>query len=278
VSAAESGNRLTLLNALEWLRKPGVVFAALGALALAACSAGADLGSSGLASSPPQTEAGDVQKARFNPFAEPDDAAAGRRQVIKNPTLAQVLQPGPLEEIAIGRADAPVTVIKYISPTCPFCRQWQQVVFPEFKRTYVDTGKVRLVLREFPIGHQSGAATIAIRCAAPGRRIALYTDLLNNQARWVSQEVRREPIFRIARTHGVTRQQFDACYANKQMIAGLKAVKDRGRTLGIIGTPNFFINNTLEKRVLRMKDLRAAIDPLLSAPRPGRTARVGDAG
>ncbi|MEO1720738.1 MAG: thioredoxin domain-containing protein, partial [Pseudomonadota bacterium] len=197
----------------------------------------------------------------FNPFAEDGDATlGGPRVVIKNPTLAQVLQPGPLDEIALGSKSAPVTVIKYFSPTCPFCRQFQRKVFPQFKRTYIDTGRVRFIMREFPIGFQSGAATIAIRCAPANRRVGLYEALLNNQARWVSQDVRREPIFNIARMHGVTRTAFDACFSDKTLVADLKTVKDRGRTLGIIGTPNFFINNTLHKRVLSMNDFRTLID------------------
>ncbi|MEL6291727.1 MAG: thioredoxin domain-containing protein [Pseudomonadota bacterium] len=209
----------------------------------------------------------------FNPFRDESQTTRPQRVVIEKPTLAEVLQPGPLDEITVGRADAPVTVIKYVSPTCPFCRVWQRKVFPPFKKRYLDTGKVRLVLREFPIGFQSGAATIAIRCARPNRRVALYTALLNQQARWVSQDVRREPIFKIAKRFGVTRSEFDACYQDKALIAGLKAVKDRGRTLGIIGTPNFFVNERREKRVLIMADLEKLIEPLLAGGAVARAAQ-----
>ncbi len=64
---------------------------------------------------------------------------------------------------------------------------------------------------------------------------------MEQQASWVSQEVRLDPIFAVAKQVGMTRPQFDACYKNQAMIEGLKWVKDRGRTLGIIGTPNFFV-------------------------------------
>ncbi|MEO1693872.1 MAG: thioredoxin domain-containing protein [Pseudomonadota bacterium] len=200
----------------------------------------------------------------FNPFAADDGRIPGARVVIENPTLAQVLKPGPLKEMALGRTNAPVTVIKYASPTCPFCRRFDAKTFPMFKRAYIDTGKVRYIVREFPIGFQSGAATIAIRCAPENQRLKLYSALLRNQARWVSQEVRRDPIFQIARKFGVSRQKFDACFADQKLIADLKVVKDRGRTLGIIGTPNFFVNEKLEKRVLTMDDFRALIDPLVA--------------
>jgi protein-disulfide isomerase len=202
------------------------------------------------------------------------DPTAGARQIIQNPTLAEVLTPGPdLPEMALGRADAPVTIIQYASLTCPHCRAFHRDVFPEFKREYIDTGKVRYVLREFPIGKTSGTATIALRCAAPDKYFVLYGKFLEQQPSWVSQDVRLDPIFAVAQQVGVTRPEFDRCLQNQAMIDGLKRVKDRGRTLGIIGTPNFFIQNQLVKSTLTMAEIRSKVDPLLS----GRPAATADA-
>jgi protein-disulfide isomerase len=199
-------------------------------------------------------------KETFDPFRERSAMAQGGREVMANPTLAEVLQPGPLPEISIGRPDAPVTVIKYMSLTCPYCRQFQATTFPQLKRELIDTGKVRFILREFPIGFQSGLATIALRCAAPDKQFALYEKFLAQQGAWASQDVRPDPIAKVAAQSGVTREQFDACRQDQRLIEGLKAIKERGRTLGIVGTPNFFINNRLIKSVLTIEQLRAAID------------------
>lgn len=196
----------------------------------------------------------------FNPFVENDAATSGRRVVIENPTVAQVMQPGALPERSLGRADAPVTVVKYASMTCPYCRQFHIKTFPQLKKRYIDTGRVRFILREFPIGFQSGAATIALRCVTPERYFATYEALMLNQSQWISQAVRREPIWKIVRKFGLTRAQFDACYQDKALIANLNAVKERGRTLGVIGTPNFFINGKLHKRVLTMTDFDQAVN------------------
>ena len=196
---------------------------------------------------------------KFNPFGDNDDGAAGRRLVIENPTMAQVMEAGPLPERSIGRADAPITVIKYASMTCPYCRQFQAETFPDLKKRYIDTGKIRFILREFPIGFQSGAATIALRCVAPEKYLETYAALMRSQPQWVSQEVRREPIWNVVKKFGLTRQAFDACYEDKALLADLNAVKERGRTLGVIGTPNFFINNKLYKRVLTMTDFDRAV-------------------
>ena len=94
--------------------------------------------------------------------------------MIQNPSLAEVMRPGPLPEFSIGREDAPVTIIQYASLTCPFCKRFQAEVYPVLKRDYIDTGKVRYMIREFPIGKTSGMATIALRCA-PMTRISIST-------------------------------------------------------------------------------------------------------
>ena len=200
-------------------------------------------------------------------FGQIPDGTSGGRQVIENPTEADIMAPGTLPEMSLGRPDAPVTIIKYASLTCPHCRVFHRDVFPELKRTYIDTGKVRFILREFPIGLQSGTATVAWRCAPADKHFELYGKFLEQQARWVSQEVRRDPIFEVAKQVGMTRDQFDACYENQAMIDGLKWVKDRGRQLGIIGTPNFFVAGKLVKETLTMSGIRERIDPLLSGQR-----------
>jgi protein-disulfide isomerase len=200
----------------------------------------------------------------FNPFGTNDGPAPGGREVIEQPTMADVLLAGTLPEMSWGRADAPVTIVEYASLTCPHCRKFHLEVFPELKRTYIDTGKVRFILREFPIGKTSGTATIALRCALPEKYLDLFGKYLTQQTAWVSQEVRHDAIFAVAQQVGMTRTQFDACLQNQGMIDGLKWVKERGRKLGIIGTPNFFIGNKLVKSTLGMKEIRDAVEPLLA--------------
>ncbi|HEU4379008.1 MAG TPA: DsbA family protein [Hyphomicrobiaceae bacterium] len=205
----------------------------------------------------------------FNPFSE-GPATVGAREVLQNPSMAEVMKVGTLPDMALGRADAPVTIIKYASMTCPYCRRFQLEAFPVLKKDYIDTGKVRFIIREFPIGKQSGLATVALRCAAPDKYFALYDKLMAQQTSWVSQEVRPDPIFKVAAQVGMTRAEFDSCRENRGMIAGLNWVKDRGRTLGVIGTPNFFIQGKLVKSVIGIKEIREMVDPILA----GRVAEA----
>lgn len=197
-------------------------------------------------------------------FGTVPDPTEGRRKVIENPTVADVMQVGPLPDISLGRADAPVTIVQYASLTCPHCRAFHDRTFPELKRQFIDKGKVRYILREFPIGKQSGQATVALRCAKPEKYFDLYGKFMMQQAAWVSQEVRLDPIFAVAKQVGMTRAEFDACYQNQAMIEGLKWVKERGRTLGIIGTPNFFIDGQLIKKELTLDEIRALVEARLA--------------
>jgi protein-disulfide isomerase len=165
-------------------------------------------------------------------------------------------------------------MVKYMSLTCPHCRRFMAETFPTLKREYIDTGKVRFVIREFPIGKTSGNATIALRCAPMSQYLTLYRKFLEQQSAWVSQEVRPEAVLKVAAQVGMTREQYDTCIKNQPMIEGLKWVKERGRELGVIGTPNFFIGNRLVKSVLGMPEIRAIIDPML-AGRGEAAARAG---
>jgi protein-disulfide isomerase len=256
---------LIAAGALKALR--GVAVGAAIAVLAGACSGAAIIEPSSLQASSGSgfSTSSTADNPTFNPFADASSTASGGREVIANPSIAEIMKPASdLPEIAIGRDDAPVTIIKYESLTCPFCRKFQADVFPVLKREYIDTGKVRFILREFPIGMQSGAATIAMRCAPAEKRFALYDKFMAQQAAWVSQEVRRDPIFKIASQVGMNRADFDACYENRSMIAALNQIKERGRTLGVIGTPNFFVQGKLIKGTLDMAKIRELVDPMLA--------------
>ncbi|KAB2850096.1 MAG: thioredoxin domain-containing protein [Hyphomicrobiaceae bacterium] len=190
---------------------------------------------------------------------------------IEKPTLADIAKPGPLPERFLGRRDAPVTIYYYASLTCPYCRAFHAKGLPELKRLYIDKGKVRLVVREFPIGKSAGTATIALRCAEEGKYFRLLDRYLAEQGSWVSQEVRHDAILAVAKKEGMTEQAYNSCLANQSMINGLKAVKERGRQLGVIGTPSFFVEETRLKPNPSLEDMKAAIDAALA--RKGTVAK-----
>ena len=180
------------------------------------------------------------------------------------PLKEQMLEPGPLGEREYGSRNAPVTIIEYASLTCPHCRNYHRNVFPKVKRQYIDTGKVHYIIREFPIGRSAGNAAIATRCVPENKYLGLTEAYLSRQGQWVSQDVRLDKIYAVAKSSGLSRAEFDKCLANQSIIDGIKEVKQRGRKYGVIGTPTLFINGQKAQGAVSFDQIKAMIDPQAS--------------
>jgi protein-disulfide isomerase len=180
---------------------------------------------------------------------------------IEPPTHEELLRAGPLGEREMGNPNAPVTVIEYASLTCPHCRNFHANVFPKVKQQYIDTGKVRYIVREFPIGRSAGNAAIINRCAPPDKYFSLLDAFLSRQSEWVSQEVRLDAIYGVANSSGMSRETFDKCLSNQAIIDGLSEVKQRGRQFGVVGTPTFFVNGRKAQGAITFEQIKALIEP-----------------
>lgn len=180
------------------------------------------------------------------------------------PNMAELMKPGPLGEKVLGNPNAPATIIEYASLTCPFCRKFHVTTYPQVKKELIDTGKVRYIIREFPIGRSAGTAAIVARCAPEKDFFVLYDKFLTQQKTWVSQEVRPDAIYKVAAQIGMTRKAFDACLNNKEVEEGLRTVKQRGRAFGVSGTPTFFINGKMTRGPLTFDQIKAMIGPQLT--------------
>ncbi|MGD9868626.1 MAG: DsbA family protein [Hyphomicrobiales bacterium] len=176
--------------------------------------------------------------------------------------LAELMKEGPLGDKFLGKADAPVTIIEYASLTCPHCSQFHQTTYPKLKKAYIDTGKVKYIVREFPIGRTAAAAAVVSRCAPEKDYFVLFDKFLVQRDVWISQEVRPDAIFKVASQTGMKRDKFDSCLANQTIIDGLVWVKERGRQFGVVGTPTFFINGKKVRGVLTFEEMEAMIRPL----------------
>jgi protein-disulfide isomerase len=191
--------------------------------------------------------------------AGPTDAPADK--ALNVPSPEELMQAGPLGERALGNPNAPVTVIEYASLTCPHCAHFQREVFPRVKKELIDTGKIRFIVREFPIGHTSGAAAIINRCATEDKYFSLFNAFLLRQPEWVSQAVRPDAIYSVAKSSGMTREAFDKCLTNQTIIDGLTEVKQRGRKFGVIGTPTFFANGRKAQGTITFEEFKAMLGP-----------------
>ena len=234
-------------------------------LALAGCTNSPLVGALSTTS---DTTASATEASGFVAGTTPDQLTADQQQLapIEHPTKADLAVVGPLPDRVLGRADAPVTVIEYASLTCPHCSAFHRLYFEQVRHAYIDTGKVKWVLREFPIGHSSGAAWIVNRCAPDAMYFKLYDAFMRNQAEWVSLEVRPDAIAAVAAKGGMSRAQFDACWNNPAADAGLRWVKARARQLGVTGTPTFFIGETKVRAVPSFDDFGAMIEAEMKVP------------
>jgi protein-disulfide isomerase len=177
--------------------------------------------------------------------------------------MAELMAPGPLGEHALGSANAPVTIIEYASMTCPHCAHFHETTYPEMKKKYIDTGKVRFIFREFPLDPLAAAGSMLARCAGKDKYFALIETLFSQQKDWVVQKP-LEPMLGIAKQAGFTQQSFDECLANQQMLAGIEESRTRANTkLGVNSTPTFFINGKVFRGTLTLEELDKQLAPYL---------------
>ena len=162
----------------------------------------------------------------------------------QTPNLADLSTPGPLGDKALGSATAPVTIIEYASVTCPYCATFHNETYPKLKEKYIDTGKVRLILREFPTGpvNASIAGFMLARCSGD-KYFPMVGAMFEQQQAWTANPY--EGLLRIARQAGMTQEGFESCLkdrtlANEIVESGRRAVEK----FGVESTPTFFVNGT----------------------------------
>ena len=176
------------------------------------------------------------------------------------PSTAELMETGVLPDQAVGNPDAPVTVIEYASMTCGHCAAFHNTTYPEFKKRYVDTGKARYILREFPLDPLAAGAFMLARCAGKDKYFPLVETLFQQQRNWVVQKP-IEPLFAIAKQAGFTQETFDACLKDQKMLDAIEWVRARGADkFKVDSTPTFFINGKIYKGALTIEDLSKAID------------------
>src|SRR5215475_10297093 len=192
----------------------------------------------------------------------PDTAAAQSGPSGEVP-MADLLVPGPLGDEIQGQADAPVTIVEYASMTCPHCSHFHESTFPEMKKKYIDTGKVRFVFREFPLDPLALAASLLARCAGKDKYFPLIDAFFAQQKDWVVQKP-LQPMFAIAKQAGFTQQSFDECLANQQMLTNLEEQRARAtQKFKVNSTPTFFINGKTVRGALTPEELDKQVAPYL---------------
>jgi protein-disulfide isomerase len=180
-------------------------------------------------------------------------------------SMADLMQPGPLPDQALGPADAAVTIVEYASMTCPHCANFHETTYPELKKRYIDTGKLRFVFREFPLDPLATAASALARCAGDGKYFPMIETLFATQKTWAVQKP-IPPLLAIARQAGFTQQSFEQCLDNRKLVEDLEKTRDRAaKTFGVNSTPTLFINGKKHTGGLSIDELEKQIQPHLKS-------------
>lgn len=177
--------------------------------------------------------------------------------------MAKLLQPGALPDIVLGNADAPVTIVEYASMTCPHCATFHEQTLPTIKTKYIDTGKARLILREFPFDPRAEAGFMLARCSKD-RYYAMVDVLFKQQRNWAAVENAREALLQISRLAGFSQESFEACLTDQKLLEDVRAVQKRGADeFKVNSTPTFFINGNTYRGALSVEEMSAIIDGML---------------
>ena len=206
---------------------------------------------------------------RAPPRADADAKRGPRRprKVAGNVSNEELLKPGALPDLVIGQANAPVTIVEYASMTCNHCATFHNTVLPAIKEKYIDTGKVKLVFREFPLDERAALASMVARCAGDDKSMPLISMLFSKQDEWASAKQDFLPkLFKFGQQVGFTRQAFDRCRQDEKLIKSIIAVRDRGNVaFGVNSTPTFFINGKRMEGAPTVEEFEKALAPLVKS-------------
>jgi protein-disulfide isomerase len=166
-------------------------------------------------------------------------------------------------EMAQGPETAKVTIIEYASSSCPHCAQFFKDVYTPLKKDYIDTGKVRFVLREFPHNDLGMAGFMLARCAPKEKYFPIVDVLFSTQDKWLADPL--NSLKEIAKQAGMTEADFDACLKNQKVANDINAVRLKAETFGVDSIPTIFINGVKYDNDNTYEKFKAEIDKLLAS-------------
>lgn len=143
----------------------------------------------------------------------------------------------------LGKADAPITIIEYASLTCPHCAHFDVTVLPKLKEKWIDTGKAKLILRDYPLDEPALRAAMVARCAPADRFYPLIDTFFAQQEQWVTSRDYRAALEKLVKLGGMSEKEFKACISDKKLEDQVAQSRlTASQQLGVDATPTFFIN------------------------------------
>jgi protein-disulfide isomerase len=183
-------------------------------------------------------------------------------------SASDVAKPVSLPDMALGPANATVTITEYASMTCPHCAAFTETVFPKIKSEFIDSGKIRFVFREFPLDIKAAAGSMLARCIAKddaGKYFAVVDLLFKQQNDWVMKNT-TETLTRIGKQAGLSQQAVEDCLKDQALLDKIAAdQKFASEVLKVNSTPTFFINGEMVKGETSFEEFDKKIKSLLKS-------------
>ena len=182
----------------------------------------------------------------------------------QNVSVQDLSVQGPLGDVALGPETAKVNIVEYASLTCSHCAAFHKETWPELKKRYIDTGKVRFTLREFPLDPLATAGFMLARCDGNAKYYPVSDLLFDQQRNWAFTDKPLDALRAMMRQAGFSQEKFDACLRDQKLYDAVNAVKNRGvEQFNVDSTPTFFINGQRYPGNMSIDELEKVIKPLL---------------
>ena len=147
-----------------------------------------------------------------------------------------------LQDRIMGDPKAPIEIIDYSSMTCPHCRVFHTEILPLLKKKYIDTGRARLVFRDFPFDKTALLASVLARCGNPKRYFSFLDVLFQQQPNWGVAPDAQKALARIGKLGGLSESDYQACLDDKALIDGIVEFRlEATQKYNVASTPTFII-------------------------------------
>ncbi len=170
-------------------------------------------------------------------------------------------------DFVVGDKNAPVTIIEYASLSCSHCADFHNNTLDDLIKEYVDTGKARIVFRDFPFNYPALLGSMVLRCIPEDVRYDYMNALFQLQQKWVVRENAKstQELYKIMQSGGMTKEEFETCTNNVELENTiLQALIAAQNEFNIQSTPSFLINGNLVEGNKSIKEFRQIIDKILS--------------
>jgi|SRR5882757_1551804 len=182
--------------------------------------------------------------------------------VAATPNAKALLAALPTDHV-LGDANAPVTIIEYASLTCPHCAAFDVITLPDLKKKWIDTGKVKLVYRDFPLDQIAAKAAQIAECAGNERYFGVIDLMFQGQNQWAAASDPVAELGKAVRIAGMSEADVKACLADDKVATAVVADFSGGESIGVNSTPTLFINGELYRGPRTIEDLDGVLGKLV---------------